>query len=81
LLENFVTNELRKQTGWSDNRVETHHKIRETNRTLSAELVDLNRSFAGSLERAEHNVSLATVEKFKQGIRYVGLRAAPDLQH
>jgi len=28
-----------------------------------AELADLNRSFVGSIERAEHNVSLATAEK------------------
>jgi DNA-binding XRE family transcriptional regulator len=40
---------LRVSRGWSQE--------------VLAELADLNRSFVGSIERAEHNVSLATVEK------------------
>ena len=44
-----------------------------------AELADLNHSFVGSIERAEHNVSLATVEKLATAFnRSIAELLAPD---
>ena len=59
LLENFVVNELRKQTGWSDARVEMHHYRTTTGREVDILLEDA----AGHLVGVEVKASATVVRK------------------
>jgi predicted AAA+ superfamily ATPase len=59
LLENFVVNELRKQTGWSDTRVEMHHYRTTTGREVDILLEDA----AGHLVGVEVKASATVVRK------------------
>jgi predicted AAA+ superfamily ATPase len=64
LLENFVVNELRKQMGWSDTRVELHHY-----RTTAGREVDiLLENAAGRLVGMEVKASATVVRKDFSGI-------------
>jgi len=64
LLENFVVNELRKQKGWSDKRVELHHY-----RTTTGREVDLLlENAAGLLVGVEVKASTTVVRKDFSGI-------------
>jgi predicted AAA+ superfamily ATPase len=64
LLENFVVNELRKQTGWSDNRVNLHHYRTTTGREVDILLEDA----AGRLVGLEVKASATVVRKDFSGI-------------
>ena len=59
LLENFVVNELRKQAGWSDARVEMHHYRTITGREVDILLEDA----AGHLVGVEVKASATVVRK------------------
>lgn len=59
LLENFVVNELRKQAGWSDTRVEMHHYRTTTGREVDILLEDA----AGHLVGVEVKASATVVRK------------------
>ena len=59
LFENFVVNELRKQTGWSDSRVNLHHYRTTTGREVDILLEDA----AGRLVGLEVKVSATVVRK------------------
>jgi predicted AAA+ superfamily ATPase len=59
LLENFVVNELRKQTGWSDARVVLHHYRTTTGREVDILLEDA----AGRLVGLEVKASATVVRK------------------
>ena len=64
LLENFVVNELRKQTGWSDTRVELHHYRTTAGREVDILLEDA----AGRLVGMEVKASATVVRKDFYGI-------------
>lgn len=64
LLENFVVNELRKQTGWSDSRVELHHYRTTAGREVDILLEDA----AGRLVGMEVKASATVVRKDFSGI-------------
>ena len=59
LCENFVVNELRKQTGWSDTRVNLHHYRTTTGREADILLEDA----AGRLVGLEVKASATVVRK------------------
>ena len=59
LLENFVTNELRKQIGWSDSRVNLHHYRTTTGREVDILLEDA----AGHMVGLEVKTSATVVRK------------------
>ena len=59
LFENFVVNELRKQTGWSDSRVNLHHYRTTTGREVDILLEDA----AGRLVGLEVKTSATVVRK------------------
>ena len=59
LIENFVVNELRKQTGWSDSRVNLHHYRTTTGREADILLEDA----AGRLVGLEVKASATVVRK------------------
>ena len=59
LLENFVVNELRKQAGWSDTRVEMHHYRTTAGREVDILLEDA----AGDLVGVEVKASATVVRK------------------
>ena len=59
LFENFVVNELRKQTGWSDSRVNLHHYRTTTGREVDILLEDA----AGRLVGLEVKASATVVRK------------------
>ena len=59
LFENFVVNELRKQTGWSDSRMNLHHYRTTTGREVDILLEDA----AGRLVGLEVKVSATVVRK------------------
>lgn len=64
LLENFVVNELRKQKGWSDNRIELFHYRTTTGREVDILLEDV----AGRLVGVEVKASATVVRKDFSGI-------------